>query len=31
MRNSVLVLTIFFIVGIILMWNVKIRDTKITE
>ena len=30
MRNSVLVLTIFFIVGIILMWNVKIRDTRIT-
>ncbi|MGK0362970.1 MAG: UMF1 family MFS transporter [Saprospiraceae bacterium] len=29
MRNSVLVLTVFFIMGIILMWNVKIRDTKI--
>lgn len=31
MRNSVLVLIIFFVVGIILMWNVKIRDTKISE
>lgn len=29
MRNSVLVLTIFFIAGIILLWNVKIRDTKL--